>query len=83
MQNKHISGLSTGLLPFSSLCFDSSLLVVSSLPFGFFWMGHVLRDGENYFFFLLQQRTKHSDLETVPFPNKEEKFGGEGCGTTK
>lgn len=77
MQNKHISGLSISVLPFSSLCFDSSLLV-SFLTFGLFWMGCALKDGENYFYFWHQQHPKHSDLETVPFPNKEEKLGGRG-----
>lgn len=80
MQNKHISGLSISVLPFSSLCFDSSLLV--SFPtFGLFRMGCALKDGENYFYFWHQQHPKHSDLETVPFPNKEEKLRGRG--TTK
>lgn len=38
----------------------------------------VLRDGENYFYFWLQQHIKHSDLQMVPFPNKEEKLWGGG-----
>lgn len=40
-----------------------------------FWMGYVLRDGENYFLFLALVTHKHFDLEIVSFPNQDENLG--------
>lgn len=36
----------------------------------------MLRDGENYFYFWLQQCTKHSDLETVPSQIRRKSWRG-------
>lgn len=70
------TGLSIGLLPFSYLCFDSSLLV-SFLPFRYFWIGCVLRDGENNFFFFGFSNIQNI-LTLRQFPSQiRRKSGGE------